>query len=397
MSWTDLLFVYPFPGWGPCRIEKQEPCRMSHLRRAKFRSMELISSAANAKNSEARWAAVKTRNHDASGAFVYGVSTTRIFCRPNCRSRLPRRENVRFFDSPAEALQAGFRPCKRCQPNGPAWEQEVDSRISRACRLLEEKEGDVTLGALAKSAGFSPFYFHRLFKARLGITPRQYQQQHRLRQFKSRLRSSQTISTAIYDAGFGSATRAYAGIGTKLGMSPRQYRQGGAGTQISFSVKQTVFGWCLIAATNRGVCAIDFGGNPKELRQRLSSEFPQATLGEDPRSVAGHFDRLADYLANPGRGLSLPLDLKGTAFQCRVWQALREIPTGQTVSYTDLARSVGKPGAVRAVASACGANRVALAVPCHRALRGDGKLGGYRWGLERKRQLLHREKAANEN
>lgn len=359
--------------------------------------MEMISSAANAKNSsEARWAAVKSRNHDADGTFVYGVSTTRIFCRPNCRSRLPRRENVSFFGSPAEALRAGFRPCKRCQPNGPAWEQEVESRITRACQLLEQSDGDITLGALAKSAGFSPFYFHRLFKARLGVTPRQYQEQHRLRRFKARLRRSQTVSTAIYDAGFGSATRAYAGIGTKLGMSPRQYREGGAGTQIGFGMKQTALGWCLIAATNRGVCAIDFGRNPKELRQRLSSEFPQASLGEDAEFVTRHFEQLTEYLARPGRGLSLPLDLKGTAFQCQVWQALRNVPVGQTVTYTDLAKRVGKPQAIRAVANACAANRVALVVPCHRALRVDGDLGGYRWGMERKRQLLSREQVANE-
>jgi AraC family transcriptional regulator of adaptative response/methylated-DNA-[protein]-cysteine methyltransferase len=262
--------------------------------------------------------------------------------------------------------------------------------------MLEQSDGDITLAALAKSVGFSPYYFHRLFKARLGITPRQYQQQHRLRRFKSRLRRSQTVGNAIYDAGFGSATRAYAGIGTKLGMSPRQYRNGGAGIEIAFCVKETDLGWCLIAATNHGVCAIDFGGTPKELRQRLSSEFSQATLSEDAGIVKEHFERLTDYLARPGRGLSLPLDLKGTAFQCQVWQALRNVPAGQTVTYTDLAKRVGKPQAIRAVASACAANRVALAVPCHRALRVDGELGGYRWGLERKRQLLRREKAPNE-
>lgn len=353
--------------------------------------MEMNITPANTTNSEARWAAVKSRNHDADGTFVYGVNTTRIFCRPYCRSRLPRRENVQFFDSPAEALQAGFRPCKRCQPNGQSWEQEIDSRIARACQLLEQPEGDLTLGALAKSTGFSAFYFHRLFKARLGVTPRQYREQHRLGRFKARLRRSQNVSAAIYDAGFRSATRAYADIGMKLGMSPRQYGQGGTGTQVAFGIKQTTLGWCLIASTNRGVCAIDFGGNPKELRQRLSSEFPRAALSEDAESVAGHFERLIDYLARPGRGLSLPLDLKGTAFQCQVWKALRNVPVGQTVTYTDLAKRVGKPQAIRAVASACAANRVALAVPCHRAVRADGKLGGYRWGLERKRQLMRRE------
>lgn len=343
---------------------------------------------------DARWQALVERNGETGDAFVYGVRTTGVFCRPTCRSRLPRRENVRFFASSAEALQAGFRPCKRCQPEGPGWAEESAARISRACKRLEEEEGKVSLDTLAKSAGYSRFHFHRLFKLRVGVTPAQYQRTQRLRRFKSELRRGRSVSAAIYETGFGSSSRAYEGAARNLGMSPARYRAGGAGTEIAFGVGSTPLGLGLIGITERGVCALAFGRNAGQLRRRLRMEFPQATLRESGEILAPYFVRLREYLESPSGMLALPLDCRGTAFQCRVWQALRKVPAGQTVSYKEMAKRVGKPRAVRAVASACAANRIALAIPCHRAVRADGALGGYRWGLKRKSRLLQAERMA---
>ena len=360
--------------------------------------MNKVASTRSTRGPDARWAALRKKNtpvKPGKESFVYAVTTTGVFCRPNCRSRLPKRENVLFFDTPDQARQAGFRPCKRCQPDGRDWRETIDAGIQRACQLIEQAEENLPLSALARAAGLSRYHFHRLFKSRLGITPKKYQQARRMNRFKGELRSGRNISTAIYDAGFASSSRAYDGVAAKLGMRPGEYSKGGAGTEIAYGITDTVLGLALVAATTRGVCAISFGSSAAELRQKLIEEFPEAVLSETPESVAGYLARLRSHLAKPQQELSLPLDVRGTPFQCRVWQALREVPRGQTTTYGALARRVGKPGAVRAAASACAANRIALAIPCHRAVRTDGCMGGYRWGLERKRTLLQREASIN--
>ena len=344
---------------------------------------------------DARWEAlVASRADGAENSFFYGVKTTGVFCRPSCHSRLPKREHVLFFPTAAEALQAGFRPCKRCQPDGPGYAQELDSRIARACRALEATESPKSLKALARSTGLSEFHFHRLFKARLGVTPKQYHTQYRLGRFKKHLRAADSVTEALYGAGFGSSSRAYEGVAQKLGMSPRQFRMCGQNVEICFALERSKLGWVLVAATDRGVCSIELGSNAKALRKELAAQFPKATLRENRPALKNHLAALRQYLANPARGLSLPLDIAGTAFQQRVWQALRDIPIGQTATYRQIARQVDAPQAVRAVGSACGANKLALAIPCHRVVRTDGSLGGYRWGIEHKRALLEAERVA---
>jgi AraC family transcriptional regulator of adaptative response/methylated-DNA-[protein]-cysteine methyltransferase len=357
-------------------------------------TINLTSKPAEAGTDE-RWAALLARNPAPKGTFLYGVRTTGIFCRPDCRSRLPKRANVLFFDSAAEALAAGFRPCKRCQPDGNSYDCEIDGKINRACRLLENQENAVSLASVAKAVGMSPFHFHRLFKARLGLTPKQYQTTHRTNRFKTELRRQASVSGALYEAGLGSASRAYDQVTRTLGMKPRQYQRGGEGIEIAFGLTRTQLGWVLVAMTGKGVCAVELGENERALRTRLSATFPAATLREDTDALAGHLGKVAEYLAAPARGLSLPLDVRGTAFQRRVWEALKDIPAGKTASYGELAKRIGAGSAVRAVAGACAANRIALAIPCHRAVRADGGLGGYRWGLERKRALLAAERTNN--
>jgi AraC family transcriptional regulator of adaptative response/methylated-DNA-[protein]-cysteine methyltransferase len=339
-----------------------------------------------------RWAALVSRQ--ASASLFYGVKTTRVFCRTGCASRRPRPENVRFFDSVADALAAGFRPCKRCQPEGPGYRAELDARIVRACRQLQQAEAAPAWNDVARSVGMSPFHFLRLFKARLGVTPKQYQAAHRLDRFRKELGRGDNVTSALYDAGFRSSSRAYTNVSRKLGMLPRQYQHGGEGVQIAFGFERTSLGWVLLAATGKGVCALEIGDHKKALRDSLISRFPRADLLEDRSAVAGLLKVIAGFLAEPQPGLSLPLDIRGTAFQRRVWEALQKIPLGEIATYQDIARRLGMPRAVRAVANACAANPVALVVPCHRVVRTDGKLGGYRWGLERKQALLKGEKAS---
>jgi len=353
--------------------------------------MKTVAIGDQVQNGNTRWAAIFSRNAGAENAFFYGVKTTGVFCRPNCPSRLPRPDNVVCFDSAAEALKAGYRPCKRCQPDRQSYTSELDVRIARACRSLAEAEGSLPLKTLAKSVGMSPFHFHRLFRARVGITPKQFQASQRLTRFKHALRRNRSVTAAIYDAGFGSASRAYEQVARKLGMSPRQYRRGGSGVKIRFALQRTALGVVLIASTPKGVCEIDLGENATALRERLKHNFPHADLREEKSSVSPYMRRMLEYLAAPHQGLALPLDVRGTAFQQRVWTALQRIPVGETITYQDLARQIGAPTAIRAVAGACAANKLALAVPCHRVVRTDGGLGGYRWGLPRKRRLLDLE------
>jgi AraC family transcriptional regulator, regulatory protein of adaptative response / methylated-DNA-[protein]-cysteine methyltransferase len=346
---------------------------------------------------DSRWQAVLERKPEAEGAFYYGVKTTGVFCRPNCHSRLPQRGNVVFFNSASEALAAGFRSCKRCQPNAASYRTELDERIKNACRLLEQPESKLPLSELAGKVGMSAFHFHRLFKSRLGITPKQYQAAHRMDRFKDQLRRNGSVTTALYEAGFGGPSRAYEQVGSKLGMSPRQYQKGGEGVGISFATQRTALGWVLVAATPRGVCALQIGSNPAKLRANLTADFPRARLREHRAALRDYLRIVEGYLAAPGRGLAFPLDIQGTAFQRLVWGALQKVPAGSTASYQQIARRIGAPRAVRAVAGACAANPVALAVPCHRIVRANGALGGYRWGLETKRRLLKQEAAASAN
>lgn len=340
---------------------------------------------------EARWAAVAGRDRGADGAFLFGVLTTGVYCRPGCASRTPRRENVRFFATADAAEGAGLRPCKRCAPRGGPSPQAA--AVARACALIDAADEPPSLGELADAAGMSPFHFHRVFKAATGLTPAAYARARRAERLRQALPAAPSVTDAIFAAGYGSASGAYDG-GAPLGMTPSAYRGGAAGERISFAVADSYLGPVLVAATGRGVCAIEFGEGEGELRARLAARFHGAELAPGDAAFAATVGRVVAFLEAPAAGLDLPLDIQGTAFQRRVWEALRRIPAGGTASYAEVAASVGQPGAARAVAQACAANRLAVAVPCHRVVRGDGAAGGYRWGAARKRALLERERAA---
>jgi AraC family transcriptional regulator of adaptative response/methylated-DNA-[protein]-cysteine methyltransferase len=322
------------------------------------------------------------------------VTTTGVYCRPSCSSRLPNRENVRFFDTYQDAEGAGFRPCKRCDPRSPIRQDRQDRHheaIVQACRLIQESEEEPSLADLASAAGLSPSYFHRVFKRIVGVTPKQYALEQRQGRVRSYLQASPTVTEAIYEAGYASSSRFYQDASTVLGMKPSAYRKGGAGMRIRFAIAPCTLGWVLVAATDKGICAIDLGDGSEWLVERLRARFPEAELVEGDPILAGWMDLVLSFLDSPGEGLDLPLDILGTAFQRRVWLALRQIAPGTTASYGEVAARIGNPKAARAVAQACATNVLAVAVPCHRVIRGDGQLGGYRWGSERKRWLLARE------
>jgi AraC family transcriptional regulator of adaptative response/methylated-DNA-[protein]-cysteine methyltransferase len=344
--------------------------------------------------SDARWDAVRRRDRAADGAFYYSVLTTGVYCRPSCAARLPRRANVAFHATCQEAEAAGFRPCKRCRPDEGPLAERYASIVADACRLIEEAEEAPSLDALARSAGMNRFHFHRVFKAVTGVTPKAYADARRAARVRDELAQAATVTEAIYGAGFNSSGRFYAASSDLLGMTPSAFRAGGDGASIRFAVGECSLGSILVAATDKGICAIQFGDDPDVLVRDLQDRFPKALLvGGD----AG-FERLVaavvGLVEEPGHGLDLPLDVRGTAFQQRVWRALRAIPSGSTASYAEIAARIGRPKAVRTVAQACAANPVAVAIPCHRVVRTDGALSGYRWGAERKRALLERERAA---
>jgi AraC family transcriptional regulator of adaptative response/methylated-DNA-[protein]-cysteine methyltransferase len=349
------------------------------------------SALAAATESDPRWPAVVARSAEADGSFYYSVRTTGVYCRPSCSARRPRPENVRFHETRGDAERAGFRPCKRCRPDGLALSEELAGRVTEACRLIERAPTAPRLADLARHARLSPFHFHRVFKAVTGLTPRAYAAAHRRARVSRELERAATVTRAIYDAGYNSNGRFYGESRRLLGMSPASYRTGGAGAEIRFAVGESCLGSILVARSPMGVCAILLGDDADALVRELQDRFPRATLvGDDPA-----FDRLVAQVVGlveaPGLGADLPLDVRGTAFQQRVWQALREVPPGATVTYAELARRIGSPRAVRAVAGACAANPLAVAIPCHRVVRTDGGLAGYRWGVERKRELLARE------
>jgi AraC family transcriptional regulator of adaptative response/methylated-DNA-[protein]-cysteine methyltransferase len=328
------------------------------------------------------------RDESADGQFVYAVRSTGVYCRPSCPSRRPRREMVSFFVAPAGAERQGFRPCRRCKPTeADPW---ID-RIQRACAYLAQVEGQPSLTALAKRFGGSPYHFHRKFTRLVGVTPRKYAEAVRLGKVKQRLQEGNPVTDAILDAGYGSSSRFYEHAVPKLGMSPSTYRRGGAGMSIRYTVVDSPLGRLLVGATARGVCAIAMGSSDKELENALAKEYPAAKIAADEGSLAAWTQKILAHLDGKQPRLDLPLDIQATAFQSQVWEALRSIPYGSTKTYGEIAASIGKPRAVRAVARACATNPVAIAIPCHRVVAADGSESGYRWGVERKEALLRRE------
>lgn len=341
-----------------------------------------------------RWAAVLARDPAADGQFFYSVGTTGVYCRPSCAARSARPENVAFHATAADAERAGFRPCKRCRPDQPPLAERQAARIVELCRLIETAEEAPSLVQLARHAGLSASHLHRLFKAGTGLTPGEYAAAQRARRVRTMLDGSGTVTEAIHGAGYRSSGRFYEQANRILGMTPGSYRAGGANTEIRFAVGECSLGAILVAASERGVCAILLGDDPDALARDLQDRFPRAGLIGGDAGFEQVVARAVGLVEAPGLGIDLPLDIRGTAFQQRVWQALREIPAGTITSYGDIARRIGSPQAVRAVARACAANTLAVAIPCHRVVRSDGGLAGYRWGIERKRALLDRE--ANE-
>lgn len=341
-----------------------------------------------------RWAAVVARDAAADGKFFYSVRTTGIYCRPSCAARHPLPENVRFHRTRADAENAGFRPCKRCKPDQPSLADRNARKIANVCRMIENADETLPLANLAEHAGMSVYHFHRLFKSVTGLTPKDYAEAHRNQKTRASLRRNDTVTNAIYDAGFNSTSRFYERSTQALGMTPSAFRRGGTGTDIFFAIGQCSLGSILVAQSKKGVCSILIGDDPDTLVRDLQDQFPNATLIGNERGYENLIAKIVGLIEKPALGLDLPLDIRGTAFQRRVWKALRQIPPGSTSTYAEIAGKIGQPKAVRAVAQACGANSIAVAIPCHRVIRTDGSLSGYRWGVDRKRMLLQRETGA---
>src|SRR6201997_2766433 len=338
-----------------------------------------------------RWARIVARDKTADGHLWYSVYTTGVYCRPSCPSRTANPHNIQLYDTLESAKATGFRPCKRCNPDGPSIECENAALVARACRIIEESEEEPSLEVLAAVVGRSPTYFHRLFKAATGVTPKDYAAAHRAAKVQQGLASGSSVTEAIYDAGFNSSGRFYEKSTGMLGMTPSQYRAGGANEEIKFAVGQNSLGTILVASSKKGVASILLGDDPDELVRDLQDRFPKARLIGGDRDYEALVAQVVGLIETPGADVNLPLDVRGTAFQRRVWQALQEIPVGETVSYAEVARRIGSPRATRAVAGACAANNLAVAIPCHRVVRNDGSLSGYAWGIDRKRMLIARE------
>jgi AraC family transcriptional regulator, regulatory protein of adaptative response / methylated-DNA-[protein]-cysteine methyltransferase len=352
------------------------------------------TTAAQATERDPRWAAVVARDPGADGRFWYSVKTTGVYCRPSCAARHARPENVSFHATRVDAEQAGFRPCKRCRPDQPGLSEQHAAKVAEACRLIETAEQLPNLATLATQAGISPWHFHRVFKAVTGLTPKAYAHAHRARRVREELARSDTVTAAVYDAGYNSNGRFYAESNEVLGMTPGNYRAGGTNTAIRFAVGECSLGSILVATSDRGICSILIGDDPDALSRDLQDRFPKAELIGGDAAFEKLVAEVVGFVEAPGVGLDLPLDVRGTAFQQRVWNALREIPAGSTASYSEIAHRIGAPKSARAVAQACASNTLAVAIPCHRVVRNDGGLSGYRWGVERKRTLLARETGA---
>ncbi len=345
----------------------------------------------NATERDPRWAAVLARDSAADGEFYYSVKTTGVYCRPSCAARTARPENVQFHATRTAAEQAGFRPCKRCRPDQPSLHKQHAAMVADICRFIERAETLPRLEELAQRAGLSPYHFHRVFKTITGLTPKAYANAHRHQRIRHELKRDRRVTDAIFEAGYNSNSRFYENSGQVLGMTPSEYRAGGVHRQIRFAIGECSLGSILVASSDRGICAIFIGDDPDALARDLQDRFPQSELIGGDSDYEQLIAKVVGFVEAPRLGLDLPLDVVGTAFQQRVWQALREIPAGSTASYADIARRIGKPQSARAVAQACAANKLAVAIPCHRVVRNDGSLSGYRWGVERKRALLERE------
>jgi AraC family transcriptional regulator of adaptative response/methylated-DNA-[protein]-cysteine methyltransferase len=357
--------------------------------------MTMQLQAPRVRTDTSRWQAVKDRDAAADGTFVYAVKTTGVYCRPSCAARLARRENVEFFATPAEAEREGFRACKRCKPNDAAAAGNGHADVvTKACKLIDAADDVLDVEALAAAVGMSPSHFHRVFKSQTGVTPKAYASAHRARRVRDELAKGKDVTSAMYNAGFNSNGRFYATATKTLGMKPTTYRAGGAGMTIRFSVGECALGSILVAASGVGICAISLGDDPAELLKWLQDRFPKAQFIGGDKQFEKVVGQVIAFVESPAIGLKLPLDVRGTAFQQRVWQKLTEIPIGTTRTYSDIAAALGAPKSTRAVGAACGANPIAVAIPCHRVIRTDGSLCGYRWGLERKAKLLKSERAA---
>ncbi|HEY6867695.1 MAG TPA: bifunctional DNA-binding transcriptional regulator/O6-methylguanine-DNA methyltransferase Ada [Candidatus Eisenbacteria bacterium] len=342
-----------------------------------------------------RWRRVLARDPGADGAFVFAVRSTGIYCRPSCPARRPRRDRVLYVGGPAEAERAGFRACRRCHPREESMHDQHAALVRQACEMIESSpDRPPSLAALGRRIGYSPFHLHRMFRRVTGVTPRQYAEAVRTRRLRAGLGGGSPVAHAVYDAGFGSASRVYARAHAELGMTPAAFRRGGRGVAVAYALARSPLGWILVATTTRGVCAVRLGDSAAGLAAGLRRELPAAALRRDDARLAPIVRRVLAGVDGGRPDPRLPLDIRATAFQRRVWQALRAIPRGETRTYAQIARAVGRPGAARAVGSACARNPVALVIPCHRAVRGDGGLGGYAWGIERKRRLLERERGA---
>ena len=351
-----------------------------------------MMSLMSATEADPRYDAIVARDPAWDGRFVYGVATTGVYCNPSCGSRTPKAQNVSFHVGCDAAEAAGFRACKRCLPRDGGRDTRTAAMIADICREIEGAEEPPRLDDLAARAGLSPWHFHRVFKTQTGLTPKAYATAHRARRVRQNLSDgTSSVTAAMYDAGFNSNGRFYAASDAILGMTPKRFRDGGADTDIRFCVAQSALGAILVAESDRGICAISLGDDAEALVREIQDRFPKASLAGDDAAFDARVAQVIALVEQPQKGLDLPLDIRGTAFQQRVWQALRAIPAGETASYTDLAIRIGSPKAVRAVAGACAANTLAVAVPCHRIVRTDGALSGYRWGVERKRALLEAE------
>lgn len=356
-------------------------------------SSKTKDTAAEKTLNDPRWQQVLERDVQADGQFYYSVKTTGVYCRPSCGARPARPENVEFHLTTQAAEAAGFRACKRCKPDQASLLEANAAMVAKACRLIEASETTPTLAELAEHAELSTFHFHRIFKAITGLTPKAYASAHRNQTLRQKLDGKMKVTDAIYEAGYGSNSRFYASSTKALGMKPLAYVKGGANTEIHFALAECSLGSILVASSDKGVCAIAIGSDPEVLLRELQDRFTRSHLIGGDAAFEALVAKVVGFIEAPKLGLDLPLDVQGTAFQQRVWQALREIPAGETVTYTDIANKIGMPKAVRAVASACAANTIAVAIPCHRVIRQDGSLSGYRWGIERKQALLEKEAA----
>jgi AraC family transcriptional regulator, regulatory protein of adaptative response / methylated-DNA-[protein]-cysteine methyltransferase len=355
------------------------------------KASRLKQQSVAATQGDPRWKRLLVRDAASDGKFYYGVKTTGVYCRPSCASRLPRPENVVFYTSVESARRAGFRACKRCNPDQGMRRAPHADKIARACRMIEKASSVPKLGELAAAVGLSPYHFHRTFRAVTGLTPRKYALAHRAKRVRTQLERGRSVTDALFEAGYGSSGRFYEKSNEVLGMTPSTFRAGGTNNDIRFAIGECSLGSILVAQSGRGICAILLGDDPEALAQDLQDRFPKANLIGGDQGFEKLVARVVGLVEAPALGLDLPLDVRGTAFQQRVWQALHKIRPGATASYRDIAARIGSPRAARAVAQACAANALAVAIPCHRVVRNDGDLSGYRWGVERKRTLLQRE------